>query len=413
MEHLGSTVEPPDLDYVAWVEVLGDSSCIDLDDPDNILTWMPPGTPVDDTEQYMYNDVDPESFDDERAWLLAPTGDLTVFRPNTPPFQVTKVPDEFEETSNDPTVHPGAGVRFNGDDDNGNGVPDHTESPVANEDDLVRLEVDADPAFLPDSHEWFLRRSNAAIKLWRTPTKRFTELFGNDDTAPVDSLAWFIEWVDPNTNAATLEFGVREVGGAEVCVLDTIALYRFRSIVTALGGLNQVPADPVNDPGNQGAFQLAIDLYQQGYDVYMYGEEIVANDGTGPPYDEIVAAVQTRQVQNVGIYGYSYGGGVLYFLATRLASPPTIVPNFACYIDAVTNGGIGQENRRPPGVAYHLSLYQPEGLNGGPIEDPQPGDEEFDVVAAWGLNVNHYTIDDHPQVILTVENRLKQHVPSP
>lgn len=104
------------------------------------------------------------------------------------------------------------------------------------------------------------------------------------------------------------------------------------------------------------------------------------------------------------------------FSLTRSASPPTIVPNFACYIDAVTNGGVTEENRRPPGVMYHLNIYQPNGflsLGGGPISDSQPGDEEFDVENDWGLNVNHSMIDDHQQVTSTVENRLKQHVPSP
>lgn len=409
--HLDSTLDPPDYDYTAHVTP-EPGSCAIVDDPPQPVNpllgvyEMTVACPQDGHPP----DCNPAA--GKVATLILPTGDLTVFRPNTPRFQLTAVPDEFEETSNDPTIHPGAGVRFNGDDDNGNGVPDHTESPVTNEGDLVRLEVTGDPPFLPDSHEWVLRRSNPAIKLWKTPTKGFTELFGDDDTAPADSLAWFIEWVNPNTNTATLELGVREVGGAEVCVVDTIALYRFTSIVIALGGRDQVPADPPNEPTNHGTFVLAIDLYQQGYDVYMFNEQVVEDDGTGPPYDEIVDAVQKRQVQSVGMYGYSWGGGAIYKLANGLTTP-AIVPNFACYIDAVTNDGFGAENRRPPAVMYHLNMYQQANWpQGGPIEGPLPGDEEFDVINDWGLDVTHGTIDDNSQVLSTVENRLKLHVPS-
>ncbi len=414
--HLGSSIQPPDLDYVAWVEVLGGSLCVELDDPDNILTPMPPGTPVDQTLPFMNSNVLPESFDDERAWLLAPKGDLTVYRPTTDPFQLTAVPDAIEETSSDPAVHPGAGVRFNGDDDNGNGVPDHTESPVTNEDDLVRLEVDADPAFLPVSHEWVLRRSNAAIKLWKTPTKGFTELFGNDDTAPVDSLAWFIEWVDPNTNAATLEFGVREVGGAEVCVLDTIALYRFRSIVIALGGEGQDPTDPA-DP-NYGTFQLAIDLYQNGYNVRMYNDDAVDINGAGVAYNEVEFAVQSRAITEVAIFGYSHGGGSTHDLAERLRDfPPPggvfAIP-FTAYIDAVTQASTSQENRRPPLTAYHVNYYQANGpleLGGGPVTNSNPPPSGLDVATTpWGANATHTTIDDLPQVLSGIESQLAPRV---
>ena len=429
--HLGSSIQPPDLDYVAWVEVLGGSLCVELDDPDNILTPMPPGTPVGDTEQYMYNDVPPESFDDERAWLLAPTGDLTVYRPNTPPFQLIAVPDAIEETSNDPAVHAGAGVRFNGDDDNFNEVPDHTESPVTNEDDLVRVDVLGELADLPDTYEWVLKRSNEAITLWDNPTKSGNQAPWIDNVAvipPPNGEAWFIEWVDPNTNTATLELSVREVGGSEVCVVDTIALYRFTSIVIALGGRNQVPADPVNDLGNHGTFDIAIDLYQQGYDVHMYDEDDVNEFGAGTTYNEVVSAVQDRAITDVAIFGYSHGGGSTHDLAERLTNNNqngeigTFAIVYTSYVDAVENDSdmdIDQEIRRPPGTAYHLNHYQhgildpfdpffDYGLDGGPVPNSIPPPTGLDVeTTPWGANAMHTTIDDFQQVINAIKNNLR------
>lgn len=417
--HLDSTLDTPDYDYTAHVTPEPDP-CALVDDPDGLLG-------VHSSEECP-SGCNPAA--GKVATLILPTGDLTVYRPNTPRFQEIAVPDAIEETSEDPAVHPGAGVRFNGDDDNFNEVPDHTESPVANENDLVRVDVLGELAELPDTYEWVLKRSNEAITVWDNPTKSGNQAPWIDNVAVIVSPngeAWYIEWVDPNTNTATLELGVREVGGAEVCVVDTIALYRFRSIVIALGGEGHVPADPVNDPGNHGTFQLAIDLYKQGYNVFMFDEDGVVNDGSGPVYDIAVVAVLNHAVTEIAIFGYSHGGGSTYLLADRLTTvfAPTLPPGafsipFTSYVDAVEENGLGAETRFPTGSAYLLNYYQqgefPLWLNGGPVTAVPPGvvappPTGLDVeTTPWGAGATHGNIDDLPQVVNAIENNLTSRV---
>jgi hypothetical protein len=303
----------------------------------------------------------------------------------------------------------------NGDDDNANGIPDNTEAPVANEDDLIRIEVDGLPPVLPDGYEWVLRRSNSAIKLWMTPTKGFSELFGDEDVAVVEFRDWFIEWVDSTVNFATIELGVRrQNGGIIVAVVDQVLLYRFHSIIIALGGRTQVPTDPP-DP-NHGTFQLGLDLYKLGYDVHMYNENLVKTDGSGAVFDEVVFAVKNRGVYNIAIFGYSQGGGSTHNLAKRLIdNQGNIGPfsiEFTAYIDAVTDGSWTEENRRPPGTQYLVNYYQTnDGLSGGPI-DPPGAEFELDVTTTnWGASATHKTIDDLPQVLNGILNRLLPRVP--
>ena len=99
-------------------------------------------------------------------------------------------------------------------------------------------------------------------------------------------------------------------------VLDTIKFHTFHSIVIALGGENQVPADPPD--ANHGTFQIAIDLYHQGYDVWMFDEDEVDATGAGAVYDEVARAVAGRLVTEVAVFGYSHGGGSTFLLCRNL-----------------------------------------------------------------------------------------------
>lgn len=100
-------------------------------------------------------------------------------------------------------------------------------------------------------------------------------------------------------------------------LVDRVALYRFKSIVIALGGEGHIPWDPVNDSGNHGTFQLAIDLYQQGYDIHMYDEDNVSANGAGSVYNEVVSAVQGRAVTEVALRVQPW-----WRVYVRLVGPP-------------------------------------------------------------------------------------------
>ena len=86
---------------------------------------------------------------------------------------------------------------------------------------------------------------------------------------------------------------------------------------------------------------------------------------------------------------------------------------FTSYVDAITNVTMGAENRRPLLSGYHLNQYQRNTgaaggfLNGGPLNNPQAGDEEFD---RSNLGVVHGTIDDNGTVLNLLKTRLRQKV---
>src|SRR5581483_9984092 len=124
---------------------------------------------------------------------------LTVYRPISPPFQTTEVPEETEDTI-------GAGIRFNGDDDNfngvgqprGNGVPDVDEDNVPGDDDLIQLTFDFGATSAPAGVEYVIERSNASVRVWDS-TKAGAVLKDNKEKvipfAPTASL--WVEWVNP------------------------------------------------------------------------------------------------------------------------------------------------------------------------------------------------------------------------
>ena len=334
------------------------------------------------------------------------------------PFQKREVPDDQEES-------PGAGIRINGDDDNENGTPDREDNSVSGENDLIEVKLEVGPFPVPSGVTNVLKRSNANIKVWDSQQKGTALLDTNDETNLTFSASTMTVWVEnPNGNTADLEL-IARANGKDVCS-DKVHFYPFTSIVIALGGEDQVPTDPAN--ANHGIFQLATNLYHQGYDVQMYDEDNVGNDGSGAVYGEITNAIRTRGVTQVAIYGYSHGGGSTHDLAERLdnnrATIGTFSIPFTAYIDAVENDSdvdMEQERRRPPGTGYHVNYYQEGvanlldpwfdwGLDGGPIDNPAPGDPADVNLDAGGQTHTHQTVDDDANVLNGIETQLTPRV---
>jgi hypothetical protein len=189
---------------------------------------------------------------------------------------------------------------------------------------------------------------------------------------------------------------------------DEISLFSFTSVVIALGGEDQVPADPPFEPDNHGTFQVAIELYQRGYDVHMYDEDVVSGSGAGAAFDEVQSAVRDRGVESVAIFGYSHGGGSTNDLARRLddnrGTIGTFTIDFTGYVDGIDNDSdfdIGTETALPPSTGYHANYYENPGcglfaLCGGPIAGA-----DFDLnvnTTPWGAGLGHFTVDDAPEV---------------
>lgn len=191
----------------------------------------------------------------------------------------------------------------------------------------------------------------------------------------------------------------------------------------ALGGEGQVPQVPA-DP-NHGTFQVAIELYERGYDVLMRDEDEVAADGAGPVYTAIVNAIQHRSVGELAIFGYSHGGGSTFDLCERLntfrATIGTFTIGLTSYVDGVQNDSdvdLDRELRKPPSSAYHANHYQRGSfsdffLDGGPVPVSEPPPSGLDVETIfWGAGATHFVVDDFDQVrdfiLLNLQPRVRR-----
>lgn len=335
------------------------------------------------------------------------TADLTAFRPQHgagyAPFARTAVSEAQEE---DPEQGPGIRVNASGDVD------------PAGEDDLIEIVLTVEPP----GAALALRRGSGALAVWSTRTKTAgTEIpFIGDKTGPLplapaqSALTLWVEWVNATPGIAELHV---EPPGA-VVPKDTLIFHAFAGLVVALGGEGQTPADPP-DP-NTGTFVVATELYRSGYDVHMFDEDHVGPDGSGAVYDEVVTAIRDRAISEVGIFGYSHGGGSTYDLADRLdlnrAGIGVFEITYTSYVDSVSNNSdidTAQELRRPPSSEYHLNHYQHGTLledfflDGGPVPDSHPPPTGLDVeTTAWGAGATHFEVDDFPEVRGLMESTL-------
>lgn len=334
---------------------------------------------------------------------------LTAYRPQTEaygaPFQRRAVPDAQEET-------PGAGIRFNGDDDNGNGLMDATDGSVAGENDLIELSVQVSPFPAPAGWEYALVRTAPNVKVWFQSNKSFAVLDGNDEDVLTPAGATTTLWAEGVAAApATLQLVARPAGGGAALATDQVVLKPFTSVVIALGGENQSPGDPPDS--NHGMFNIALNLYAMGYDVHMYDEDRVSSSGAGEAYDEVVRAVSRRGIGIVSIFGYSHGGGSTHDLAERLANNAGSIGSFTipytAYVDAIENDSdidIESERRLPPGTQYHVNYYQ---RNDFFIKGNSVSGANVNVnvnSTPWGGDLEHTGVDDHANVRSAVQDAL-------
>ncbi len=346
--------------------------------------------------------------------------DMIAHRPQTEffDFNLHTVPDGDEES-------PGAGIRFNGDDDNDTPDFDEIVSPQnqedENEDDLLKVSLALEP--YPDPNLGFrysLKPSTGVIEVW---TESGLVLNSTDDeelkfNGPIDTSVLWVEAVEPGVSVLTLE--ARDDDTGEVYASDSIGFFTFSSAVIVLTG-EGAPNLGI-DPFLHGTTDIAEVLYREGYDVRLYDEDKVSSDGSGAASDEAVSAVEERAVDEVAILGYSHGGGSVQDLAQRLQNQPPaggFIMAFTEYIDAIQNDSDGDqdlETNLPPGTQFHINLWQPVAnfplnVNGAPVPGPAI---DINVNAlppgGWGLSLDHGTIDDHPQVRATMIQGVTNHV---
>ena len=172
------------------------------------------------------------------------------------PFQRHEIPDDEEET-------PGVGIRVNGD----------TE-PAADENDLIEVIIDVEPFPIPSGVESFLRRSNDDITVWDSQTMGTALLDSGTEAAVTINTSPMSIWVEnPDGGDADLDLVAKDGSGNDVA-LDKLHFFPFTSVVVVFEGENGVPADPPVT----GVSQLALDIYESGYDVHLFEEPDLGDD---------------------------------------------------------------------------------------------------------------------------------------
>lgn len=337
--------------------------------------------------------------------LLSALADLTAFRPINPYINAAlhAVPEAVEEN-----LKLGPGIRINGDDDNANRNPDYDDNSTAaaGDNDLVQVNVAGEGDSLTVA--W-----TGALKLWTTPTKT-AEVQLNGPVSNGQSL-----WVEYTSQTHTVGADTaltltasEDVSGTTTIATDTVVFHSFQSLVVAIGGNSQDPRN-VGDP-RLGIFTIASTLYDSGYDVQLFAHNQIQSNGHGAAYDEVTSAVLNRNVDYVGILGYSWGAGATYELAKGLAANGALAPagyhlQYTAYVDGIRHYSLRAETRKPVATQYHDNYYQRKDwlLRGNNVS----GANNVNVTkTTWGKQLVHTTIDDNATLQSQLVNNLKARV---
>jgi len=350
------------------------------------------GEAVSDTIRDITLTLTTSSGGEDKVKATVVRAEITVFRPQTFPFNEYEIPEDKEE-------NPGAGIRINGDDDNENDVADREDVSVDSENDLIKVKLEVIGSMsAPTGFEYVLKRSNGNIKVWENGTKGTAVLNTNDEQVLTFSGSTKDVWVEsPNGGTADLYFQVRRISDGVISCEDKVHFYGFSSCIIVLGGEGQTPSDD----SEYGTFILGKILYLDGYDVHMFDEDKTYTEVE----PEVRSAIEKRGVITMIVFGYSHGGGSTYIIAKylvdeELATENTIV--YTAYTDAVTNTlpWFAPETRRPPGSLYLTNRYE---LNTFLIHgDSVPNTE--DEVNLTDLDLTHYNIDDYEEVINNIRS---------
>jgi len=338
----------------------------------------------------------------EARCLMSATANLQAYRPVTPFINSLAFPvSEADETS----TSRGAGVRVNGDDDNANGQADYFDlSPLTTADnDLIRVDVFGEG-------ESFVLTWTGSLAVWTTPFKDAAIINGSD---VFNGQSIWVEYISQtHTVGADTHLDLTTRAGT-FSATDTVVIHSFQSVVIAIAGNTQEQTQ-FGDP-NVGVYTIAGSLYNQGYDVQIYAHgQVSKTNGKGKVYDDTVTGILKRNVNNVAIIGYSWGGGATYNLSNALKNTPTLAPAgyrlvYTAYIDAIKQGAITAETRKPVGTLYHDNIFQRK--DSIPRGNTVSGAVNLNVTTTtWGKLLRHVTVDDHPTVHQILIDNLKVRV---
>jgi hypothetical protein len=342
----------------------------------------------------------------ETRCLMSATANLQAYRPVTANINSLAFP--ISEADEESATH-GAGIRVNGDDDNANGRADYLDlSPLTTADnDLIRVDISGEGAS-------FVLTWAGSLAVWTTPFKDARVVNGGS----VDSgeTIWVEYTSQTHTVGTATQLHLTTQAGVDFAT-DTVVFHSFQSVVLAIAGNTQSPSQ-FGDP-NLGIYTIAGSLYAQGYDVQLYGHyDVSSRDGKGNAYADTVSAVLNRNVNNVAVIGYSWGGGATYNLSNALKKTPSLATAgyklvYTAYIDGIRQGSISAETRKPVGTLNHDNIYQRKDSfpHGNTVKG---ANLNLNVTTTtWGKLLRHVTIDDHPTVQQIIIDNLTAHVLTP
>ncbi|MEM4302133.1 MAG: hypothetical protein QW570_08535, partial [Candidatus Caldarchaeum sp.] len=330
-------------------------------------------------------------------------------------------------------------IRYNGDDDDKDGIDDHKDPDVRLEDDLIPIQLDFGTQVKPDGVRYYeISKNNDNVRVWNGGPAKLSGPGGyrilldkGENSAPLffpmqqgaaanGNIRLWVEWIAPpteaaNNNSTVITFTARDAQGQVIGQPAQLTFRAYTSMVVVFGGKGQMPEEYFKYASNYGTYRLALDLYREhGYDVYAY----LPNPGSSAALEEIRIASQKRGVRSLGIIGYSWGGGLTYELSTELVSlqrdgrlPLAFDVDLTAYIDAVRFKRASPEERPPLWTRYHMNFYQVSltDLHGARMQGPGPYEE----LNLTGLH-DHYTIDDEARLVHSrIKERLSTYVRRP
>ena len=342
--------------------------------------------------------------------LLA-VADLDAYRPLTEfiDYALHAVPESQEEN-----VKQGPGIRVNGDDDNGSTAGGYQGADYRDpwplpfpDNDLVRLDVSG------AGNNSVLAWDPNALALWTSASKSAPIFPGEITVSQSQPLSLWVEYIAHGAAAPVATSISLTVTDLNSSAVDSVLFHRFQSVVIAIGGNSQ---DPRNFGDSRlGTFTMAGALYDQGYDVHMYSHDQIQSNGQGAAYQEVVSAVLQRDVDNVAIYGYSWGSGATYDLSNGLSKNSALAPagyvlQYTAYIDGIRHYSLSAETRKPIGTKYHDNYFQRKDwlLRGNNVS----GANNVNVTTqrSWGKSLVHTTIDDRAELQAELLGKLKTRV---
>lgn len=337
-----------------------------------------------------------------RREVFAAMANLIAYRPITNAIDYSKyaVPESLETD-----VAQGAGIRINGDDDDRNGVVDRLDKSrtLLVDNDLVRVDVRSNTT--SNKITW-----TGDLAVWTSANK--SSSISNGQVVSPGQRIW-VEYVGSNHSNGSNTVLTLTSSDRTTSASDSIVFHTFQSEVVAIGGALQSPI------AQQGVFEIALGLYQQGYDVQLFRNIAVNKQGTGSTlgaasaFDEVSSAIRERGVTNVALVGMSYGGGAVRDLAAAIENTPALRGHlqYTAYIDAIVHYSVPPvaETRLPPGTKYHDNIFQSNDwlIRGGSVAG---ANRNIDV-SSWrdskGAKLKHITIDRDAKVQNTISTNLK------